>query len=499
MTAGSFAQKGVNAATQGNLTEAEFCFRQAFLLAKKEGGKFNIGAANLIRLLHQQHKNQGIAAIIEELGFDQILRMPQICILMAAESMLKTGRNRLSADLYNALYSQYPQEKAVVLGFSQALLLLGQLDEANQILKDYITKSGIDAEVVSNLAVIALEKGNLLSAEAHYRQASSLAPNKFVTHYNLGKYLQMHGDLNEALSEFNQCLGIAPSAIEAIIAKAETLKSKGQDKESQELYTKALQINTLNNEQLIAIIKPMLAEAIETADIDTCKYYLSKISRAACSDFRLKTIIYDLPEDLQNEFGDGASLYDPRKLVVSKSFIDDFDYLEKIKEQVLSQKSLIKDRPGKPTRGGRQTHEILETSCNELNILKKDLEAELINYANEFPESIKPPAASKFRISGWGVSLESGGHQLRHSHPEAIASGVLYLSVPTDMNLNDEDKQGSLYFSSGQGKPIEQSMHIQAIKGNLVMFPAYMPHETIPFVSTQERLCLAVNLIQVKE
>jgi len=34
LTASSFIQKGVNAATQGNLTEAEFCFRQAFLLAK---------------------------------------------------------------------------------------------------------------------------------------------------------------------------------------------------------------------------------------------------------------------------------------------------------------------------------------------------------------------------------------------------------------------------------------------------------------------------------
>ena len=114
------------------------------------------------------------------------------------------------------------------------------------------------------------------------------------------------------------------------------------------------------------------------------------------------------------------------------------------------------------------------------------------------PASIRPPVDSTFRISGWTVSLESGGHQLRHSHPEAIASGVLYLSIPSDMNLNDDDIQGSLYYSRGTGKAEARAMHVKATIGKLVMFPSYMPHETIPFQSTQARVCLAVNLIKVK-
>ena len=499
MTASSFAQKGVQAATQNNLTEAENCFRQAFLLAQQEGGKFNIGAANLIRLLHQQNKNQDILEVIGELGFDQALKLPQICILMSAESALIIGHNKLSADLYTYLHVQYPQEKAAVLGLSQALLRLGRLDEADKVLKNSIQRNGVDAEVMSNLAAIALEKGDLERAEAHYREACNLAPNKFVTHYNLGKYLQMHGGLDEALFEFNQCLGIVPNAVDAMIAKAETLKGKGEEKESRELYIQAMQANSLNNERSIAIIKPLLAEAIEQADMDACRLYLSQLSNSIRADFRLRTIIYDLPEGLQNEFGEGASLYEPSKLVICKSFIGDFDHLEKITEQVLAHKSLINNRPGKPTRGGRQTHEIMETNSQEILALKKELKAELIRYANELPDSIKPQATARFKISGWAVSLQSGGYQLRHSHPEAIASGVLYLSIPSDMNCNNDDKQGSLYFASGRGKAKEQSMHVQAIKGKLVMFPSYMPHETIPFESTQERICLAVNLIQTNQ
>jgi len=498
LTASALIQQGVNAVTQGNLTEAENCFRQAFLLAKKETGKFNLGAANLIRLLHQQNKNQEVVTIAEELGTEQMLKLPQICILMAAESALKTSGNNLSATLYKSLHAQYPQEKVVVLGYSQAMLHLGELNEAGRILLEYTQKNGADAEIETNLAMIALEKGELSDAEAHYRKASKLASKSFVVHYNLGKYLQMHGDLNEALAEFETCIQIVPTAIEAIIAKAETLESKGLAKESRELYIKTMGEKTLNKEQMIAIMKPILAAAIEQKDIETCRKYLGMVSNEIRSDFRLKTIIYDLPEDLQNEFGGGTDLYNPSKLVASKNLTDDLGYLEKIKEQVLSNKSLIKDRPGKPTRGGKQSHEIMETSNKAFKDLKQKLKNELINYANNMPASIRPPAYSTFRVSGWAVSLESGGHQLRHSHPEAIASGVLYLSIPPDMYLNEDDNQGSLYFSKGMGKLEEQSMYVKATMGKLVMFPSYMPHETIPFQSKQDRICIAVNLIIVR-
>ena len=498
MTASSLIQQGVNAVTQGNLTEAENCFRQAFLLAKNEKAKFNIGAANLIRLLHQQNRNQEVVTIAKELGTEKMLELPQICILMAAESALKANENRVSATLYRSLHAQYPQEKMVVLGFSQAKLLLGELNEADKVLREYAQKNVDDAEIETNIAIIALEKGNLKEAEARYRKACKIAAKTFVVHFNLGKYLQMHGDLDEALDEFDTCIEIVPGAIEAIVAKAETLRSKGLEKESHEIYIKAMERNGLNGEQMIAIVKPLLADAIEKADIVTSRKYLEKITSEIRSDFRIKTIIHDLPEELQNEFGDGAELYEPSKLIVSKNLINDSSYLEKIKEHVLTHKSLIKNRPGKPTRGGKQSHEIMGTDNDVLKTLRQELENELTNYAYNMPASIRPPVDSTFRISGWTVSLESGGHQLRHSHPEAIASGVLYLSIPSDMNLNDDDIRGSLYFSRGTGKAEARAMHVKATIGKLVMFPSYMPHETIPFQSTQARVCLAVNLIKVK-
>ena len=91
------------------------------------------------------------------------------------------------------------------------------------------------------------------------------------------------------------------------------------------------------------------------------------------SDFRVRSIMHDLTKELQEQFGDGENLYDPRKMVKSTNLYSGQNFLDVIKDQVLSNESLIENRPGKPTRGGRQTHEIMETSNKELATLKEHL------------------------------------------------------------------------------------------------------------------------------
>ena len=496
MTASSFIHKGIDAASRESLTEAEQCFRQAFLLAKQEGGVFNLGAANLIRLLYQQQKSHEVAKFVEEFGIIETFKLPKICILMAAESFFINGQFSMSAILHEYLYKTYPREKAILLGYSQAMLAMGQLDKSRKILQNYLNYQGLDAEVMTNLAINMLESGHIKESELLYRKALGLAPNQFITHYNLGKFLQLHGSLSEAIAEFDACLKLVPKAVEATIAKAEALKEIGKDRESHKLYSQTLQKGRLSREQSIALAKPLIAIALEQDDFETCKHYLASLSAEVRADFQIKSIIYDLPCSLQDEYGGGAHLYDPNQLVTTKLLIKDADFLHKIADHVIADESLIKNRPGKPTRGGSQTHEIMESQNKFMIKLKEILKEEMIVYANQLAESIKPPPYARFRISGWGVSLESGGRQIRHTHPEAMTSAVLYLSIPKDMNFND-DKQGSLYFSSRNGEHGERSLYVAAKEGKLVMFPSYMPHETVSFDSKQRRICIAVNLIKI--
>ncbi len=496
LTATSFIQKGVDAASKGSLTQAEQCFRQAFLLAKQEGGAFNLGAANLIRLLHQQKRSQAVVDVIEELGSEHTLKLPQICILMAAESAFRAGHYETSKQLHEFLYTAHPRDKTIALGYSQSLLALSELKKARIILEDYLNKQGPDAEVITNAAAIALESGRLDSAEKLYRTALSLAPNHFVTHYNLGKFLQSHGSLTEAIHEFDRCLKMIPKAIEAITAKAETLIQVNRQDEALALYKAALQHGGLNEKNAIALIKPLIAAALSEQDNESCKHYLGSISSSARSDFQLRSIIYDLANDIQEEYGGGSNLYDPTKLVMAKSLISEGNLLQHLANYIINNESLIPDRPGKPTRGGSQTHEIMLTNDTIIAAIKETLEKELIAYAQQLPEPIRSPSNAYYRLSGWGVSLESDGRQLRHTHPEARVSGVLYVAIPEDMNSSDPNG-GSLVFSNIEGKANARTLQVTPENGKFVMFPSYIPHETVAFQSKQKRVCLAVNLIEI--
>ena len=476
--------------------EAEKCFRQAFLLAKKTNGTLNLGAANLIRILHQQKKTQEIVNLISELGTDNVTKLPEICILMAAESSFLVGHNETSALLYHFLYSKYPQEKGVVLGLSQVLVQIGQLEDSKGVLNSYLQKHALDAEIISNLAFIALESNHLNEAEAYYRKARDLAPRQFITHFNLGRFLQNYGNISEAITEFETCLMLVPKAVEAIMAKAECLAMVGRSKEAKELYRRILSESYLNKEQSIGVAKPLIAAAVEDENFGEVKLYLDHLTAEARSDFRIKSLIYDLPRDLQDTYGEGSHLYSPNALVGIKTLIEDASLLCRISSYILASNSLVKDRAGKPTRGGSQTHEIMSSQDEEIIQLKDLLQRELISYANNLPDEIRPRNDARYRMSGWGVSLESGGYQIRHTHPEARVSGVLYLSIPEDMDVESKNL-GGLSFSNWQKKDDRSALQIAAIAGRFVMFPSYLPHETIPFESKQKRICLAVNLIQI--
>ena len=89
-------------------------------------------------------------------------------------------------------------------------------------------------------------------------------------------------------------------------------------------------------------------------------------------------------------------------------------------------------------------------------------------------------------LSGWSVVLRKGGHQKRHIHPESVVSGVLYIQLPEE-SADEGKKEGNLLFPSNNMKMVTPK------EGMLVLFPSYLPHQTIPIKSNDERICIAFN------
>jgi tetratricopeptide (TPR) repeat protein len=94
---------------------------------------------------------------------------------------------------------------------------------------------------------------------------------------------------------------------------------------------------------------------------------------------------------------------------------------------------------------------------------------------------------------GWSVRLRSSGFHNNHVHPRGWISSACYIELP-DMSGD----AGALVF--GQPSIItrpplspEHTIHPQA--GMLVLFPSYVWHGTVPFVSAQSRLTVAFDAV----
>ncbi|MET0218354.1 MAG: putative 2OG-Fe(II) oxygenase, partial [Burkholderiales bacterium] len=89
-----------------------------------------------------------------------------------------------------------------------------------------------------------------------------------------------------------------------------------------------------------------------------------------------------------------------------------------------------------------------------------------------------------------------GGHLTSHIHETGWLSGSLYLAMP---GANADSEEGSIEFSThGDNYPQRHAgfpkRTISPHVGDIVLFPSSLFHRTIPFSSTEERVCIAFDV-----
>ncbi len=156
--------------------------------------------------------------------------------------------------------------------------------------------------------------------------------------------------------------------------------------------------------------------------------------------------------------------------------------------------------------GGRTTIKGLVTDGNlsdkkipKIEILKKILAKEIENYKSHFSSNnslfIKnwPKDYSFFM---WSNRLQSSGYNKPHIHPGGWLSGVFYVEIPKKLKNNEGAIEFSLHVEGF--KILNTKIPNKIIKPkifDLVLFPSLTFHRTIPFKSTEERICVAFDII----
>jgi hypothetical protein len=90
------------------------------------------------------------------------------------------------------------------------------------------------------------------------------------------------------------------------------------------------------------------------------------------------------------------------------------------------------------------------------------------------------------------------GHERAHIHPNGWLSGVFYLNLPELIHDPYKRPEGWLEFGrSSPGINVQSALtfrQYQPDDGQMFLFPSYFYHGTIPFRSSQRRICIAFDV-----
>ena len=96
------------------------------------------------------------------------------------------------------------------------------------------------------------------------------------------------------------------------------------------------------------------------------------------------------------------------------------------------------------------------------------------------------------------ISMKTGGFLKSHNHEYGWITGSFYLQIP---KYHNDDDSGKIVFSyKGPRYPSKEKDFNLTIKKietrDICIFPSSLFHHTIPFKSSEERICFVFDLIQ---
>jgi len=152
-------------------------------------------------------------------------------------------------------------------------------------------------------------------------------------------------------------------------------------------------------------------------------------------------------------------------------------------------------------RGTETTQDLSRSQDPVIQALFHTFAAPIARYRNEIGQGEDPlrrrnRGASRFNGS-WSVRLHSAGYHTSHVHPRGWISSACYIQLPDSMRAG-HTAEGILSFGAPgmiTSPSLEAELSLRPEVGQLVLFPSYFWHGTLPFHSDQPRLTVAFDVV----
>ena len=154
-------------------------------------------------------------------------------------------------------------------------------------------------------------------------------------------------------------------------------------------------------------------------------------------------------------------------------------------------------------RGGTQTRgNLFDKTAPEIISLRRSIEAAVEATLRQLGHDPRHPFlrrnTGRVEFAGsWSVRLRSEGFHVSHIHGSGWLSSACYISLPPEMGQGDA---GALAFGvpdAELGLDLPPRRIVHPLEGQLVLFPSYMWHGTLPFGSEAPRLTVAFDALPV--
>ncbi len=408
------------------------------------------------------------------------------------------------------------------------LLDLGKFKEAELSIRKAIELNPNFAEAHFNLGNILKELGKLQEAKVSLSKAIALKPDYSEAHSNLGNIFRKFGNFKEAELSIRKAIELKPNCAEAHANLGNTLELLGKREEAKSHWAKAVELKPKDEKLVISLAHHLSYER----KYELALKYLSKNESNASQSLYLGCLLsLNREKEFDEKYkelykknicnADIGGIIEHANILYGNKYKSSFcneaiNYilLDKINEESFSENHLneliaYNKKSKKENRSQGLLTNGIQTSGNLFTLdfpfiksIKKALKEKIELYKNHFKDSGQGFINNwpkKYDLRAWMISMNTGGFLAPHNHEYGWITGSFYLQIP---KYNDENNNaGNIAFSyQGPRYPNKDKSFDLTIKKietrDICIFPSSLFHHTIPFESSEERICFVFDLVQ---
>lgn len=422
---------------------------------------------------------------------------------LAGVSLVLGRPNHALALLRRALENE-PLSPLIWSNLARAALGSGRSEEAARAALRACELSGDDVDALLLLGSALRDLDRHEEAESAFARAVQKAPQQLAPAYNLAITHLRLGQHDRALRGLKALLARFPRQPAVRHSLANALAAAGRHAEALVEY----RTTTEQSPEFAAAWTNYALTCLEIGELDEAGAALDHALALRPGE----PVAVAAAGVLAQREGDAAriaQLFDPARTLVAGELplpagIDDrAAWHAAIEADVLALPDLRRDLASKTTRDGRQSGNLSAIAHGAIGqfvaALREALPARIAEHAARqqgVDAAVVAPAPARWHLNLWATVLDRNGHQDPHLHPSGWLSGVYYLRAP---RISAEQRDGWIEFAAPPAAlrgDVDVATHtLQPSEGQLVTFPSYLYHHTVPHADDALRISLAFDVI----